>query len=98
MDKAVEEILNQLSDIKSGSFDDAFASSKIALADALNAVYDDSLTLSSWYLTQIADDEIISPADSASNISAVTKQQVQDCADLLTLDTIYKLVGNKEGE
>ena len=78
--------------------DDAFASSKIALADALNAVYDDSLTLSSWYLTQIADDEIISPADSASNISAVTKQQVQDCADLLTLDTIYKLVGNKEGE
>ena len=98
MDKAVEEILNQLSDIKNGSFDDAFASSKIALADALNAVYDDSLTLSSWYLTQIADDEIISPADSASNISAVTKQQVQDCADLLTLDTIYKLVGNKEGE
>lgn len=98
MDKAVEEILNQLSDIKNGSFDDAFASSKIALADTLNGVYDDSLTLSSWYLTQIADAGIISPADSASNIAAVTKQQVQDCADLLTLDTIYKLVGNKEGE
>lgn len=98
MDKAVEEILNQLADIKNGSFDDAFASSKIALADTLNGVYDDSLTLSSWYLAQIADDEIISPADSASNIAAVTKQQVQDCADLLTLDTIYKLVGNKEGE
>lgn len=98
MDKAVEEILNQLSDIKNGSFDDAFASSKIALADTLNGAYDDSLTLSSWYLAQIADDEIISPADSASNIAAVTKQQVQDCADLLTLDTIYKLVGNKEGE
>lgn len=98
MDKAVEEILNQLADIKNGSFDDAFASSKIALADTLNGAYDDSLTLSSWYLAQIADDEIISPADSASNIAAVTKQQVQDCADLLTLDTIYKLVGNKEGE
>lgn len=98
MDKAVEEILNQLSDIKNGSFDDAFASSKIALADTLNGAYDDSVTLSSWYLAQIADDEIISPADSASNIAAVTKQQVQDCADLLTLDTIYKLVGNKEGE
>lgn len=98
MDKAVKEILNQLSDIKNGSFDDAFASSKIALADTLNGAYDDSLTLSSWYLAQIADDEIISPADSASNIAAVTKQQVQDCADLLTLDTIYKLVGNKEGE
>lgn len=98
MDKAVEEILNQLSDIKNGNFDDTFTSSKIALADALNGVYDDSLTLSSWYFTQIADDEIISPADSASNIAAITKQQVQDCADLLTLDTVYKLVGNKEGE
>ncbi len=98
MDKAVEEILNQLSDIKNGNFDDTFTSSKIALADALNGVYDDSLTLSSWYLTQIADDEIISPSDSASNIAAVTKQQVQDCAGLLTLDTVYKLVGNKEGE
>lgn len=98
MDKAVDEILNQLDSIKNGSFDDAFESSKIALSDVLNGVYDDSLSLLNWYLSQIADDEIISPADSAGKIAAVTKQQVQHCAELLTLDTIYKLVGNKEGE
>jgi predicted Zn-dependent peptidase len=98
MDKAVDEILNQLEEIKKGNFDDEFTSSKMGLADNINSVNDDSLSLATWYATQITDDEIVSTADSVKDNNDVTKQQIQECASLLSLDTIYKLVGTKEGE
>jgi predicted Zn-dependent peptidase len=98
MDKAVNEILNQLEEIKNGNFDDEFASSKIGLADNINSVNDDSLSLTGWYVSQMTDNEIISPAESVEKNNDVTKAEVQECASLLSLDTIYKLVGTKEGE
>ncbi len=98
MDKAVEEILNQLEIMKSGDFDNEFNSSKISLNDAFNSVKDDSLLLASWYRKQICEDTIKSPSDSANENEAVTKENVKACASLLSLNMIYKLVGNKEGE
>jgi predicted Zn-dependent peptidase len=98
MDKAVNEILNQLKEIESGNFDEEFASSKIGLSDNINSVNDDSISLSSWYSTQISDSEIVSPSQSSNDNNGVTKEQVQKCASLLSLDTVYKLVSTKEGE
>lgn len=98
MDKAVEEILNQIENIKNGNFEDTFKSSKIGLNDTINGVNDDSLMLLRWYGGQIADDKILSPSDSVADNEAVTFDEVKACAELLSLDTIYKLVGNKEGE
>lgn len=98
MDRAVDEILNQLEEIKNGNFDEELSSSRIGLTDTINGVNDDSLSLSNWYASQISDAEILSPAYSAGQNNNVTKSQVQECASLLSLDTVYKLVGNKEGE
>lgn len=98
MDKAVNEILNQLEIIKNGDFDEEFASSKMALRDAILSVNDASEGLESWYASQIADDKAKSPEESAKENDAVTKEQVQKCASLITLDTIYRLASVKEGE
>lgn len=98
MDKAVAEILNQLEEIKKGNFDSEFASSKISLTDSINSVNDESMTLLAWYQNQIVDANTKSPAQSAKENDSVAKEDIQRCAELITLDLVYKLAGNKEGE
>lgn len=98
MDKAVKEILNQLEEIKSGSFDYEFTSSKAGLSDTINSVNDAPETLENWYSVQLGDDEFKSPRESALENNAVTKEQIIECSRLITLDTVYKLVSAGEGE
>lgn len=98
MDKAVKEILNQLEEIKKGNFEYEFNSSKAGLTDAINSVYDAPDSLENWYLLQMNDDVVKSPKESAEENKNVTKEQVIECANLLTLDTVYKLVSTGEGE
>jgi hypothetical protein len=39
-----------------------------------------------------------SPADMAKKIEKVTREEIVSCANLLTLDTVYLLEGQKGGE
>lgn len=96
MDKAVNEILNQLEAIKSGDFDEEFNSSKIAINDILLSVNDAPELIEAWYANQIINDEIKTPEQSAKENEAVTKEQIIECAKLLTLDTVYKLSSPEE--
>lgn len=96
MDKAVKEILNQLEEIKKGNFEYEFNSSKVGISDAINSVSDASDSLEAWYALQIDDESVISPKQSANENEKVTKEQVIECANLISLDTIYKLVSIKE--
>ncbi len=96
MDKAVNEIMHQLEVIKSGDFDEEFDSSKMALSDAVMSIGDTPEALESWYINQITDEKIKSPSDVANEINSVTKEQIVKCANLLSLDTVYKLVGSEE--
>lgn len=98
MDKAVSEILNQIEEIKKGNFDYEFSSSKMALTDAINSVYDAPESLEVWYTSQMADKNIKSPAESAAENKSVTKEQIMECANLISLDTVYRLVGNGDKE
>lgn len=98
MDKAVNEILNQLEEIKKGNFDYEFESSKIGLSDSINSVNDAPETLEGWYSVQLGDDNFKTPHQSASENNAVTKEQIIECANLISLDTVYKLVSIGEGE
>lgn len=98
MDKAVAEITAQLQAIKNGDFEEEFNSSKIALTDAIMSVNDSPEAIEAWYAAQIADSAVKSPEISAAENNAVTMQQVQKCAELLTLDTVYKLSSTQEGK
>ena len=96
MEKAVAQILNQLNEIRNGNFDYEFKASKISLTDAINSVYDAPETLENWYLLQTVDGEFKSPRVSAKENNNVTKQQVIECARLVSLDTVYRLVSTGE--
>lgn len=98
MDKAVSEILNQIEKIKKGNFDYEFSSSKMALTDAINSVYDAPESLENWYTSQMADKITKSPAESAAENKSVTKEQIMECANLISLDTVYRLVGDNTAD
>ena len=96
MDKAVNEILNQLEIIKNGDFEEEFSSSKIGLTDAIMSVNDAPDAIEAWYTGQITDKKIKTPDESAAENNSVAMEQIKKCASLLTLDTIYKLSAPKE--
>ena len=85
MDKAVNEISHQLDVIKSGDYEEEFNSSRMALVDVVGAVCDMPETIESWYIQQICDD-----------INNVKYDEIKECANLVSLDTVYKLVGQEE--
>lgn len=98
MDKAVDEILHQLDEIKNGNFEEEFVSSKMALSDAITSVNDAPELIEGWYNSQIMSDRLITPQQSVEENEAVTKEQIIECSRLLTLDTIYRLTAPKEAE
>lgn len=98
MDKAVEEILNQLEIIKSGDFDKELEASRLGMCDSINSVSDDPLYLLTWYTSQVTDSDVIAPATSVERLLAVTKEQIVESASLLSLDTVYRLCSTKEGK
>ena len=97
MDKAVDEILHQLEVIKNGDFDEELKSSVMALSDTFSSVEDMPEALEGWYSSQIVYNDTKSPLECAEECKRATKEQVQKCAELLSLDTIYRLVA-KEAE
>lgn len=98
MQRAQEEILNQLSCIENGDFDYEFTSSAAAIADMLGSVGDSPESIEAWYSAQCADGEYISPKESAGLHAAVTKEQIAELAKTVRLGAVYTLAGNKEAQ
>lgn len=93
-EKAMNEILRQLDIMKKGEFtDEDFNSSKAALSDAFRGVGDSPSSVCFFYGSQAFDDEIVSGTRFAEKISAVTREQVIDCANRVSLDSVYLLKG-----
>ncbi len=93
-EKAVNEIFNQLDIMKKGEFtDDEFNSSVIALSDAFKGVEDSPSALCNFYTAQVFDEELVSGSEFAERISQVTREQVTECAQKVSVDTVYFLKG-----
>lgn len=92
MDRAIEEINNQLEQIIKGNFEEEYNSSKIGLTDAILSQNDDSVALCLWYANQIPNRQIMSPDESAQYNNQISFDEVQESARLLSLDTIYRLL------
>lgn len=96
MDKAVAEILHQLEMIRDGDCKAELESSRIAMIDALDGVADTPNGLENWYAARLLDDDFRTPAQVAEETRSVTVEQLQECAGRLSLDTVYRLVAEKE--
>lgn len=98
-EKAENEILNQLNELKKGNFTDEelnFAISSIK--DSLACLNDSEASLDGWYAMRPFG-EPISPEEYISIIEKVTKDDIIKAAGLYRLDTVYKIMPQgKKGE
>lgn len=97
--KATDEIMNQLEIMKKGEFEQSeLEASKMAIVDALNAYGDMPSDIDSWYTGQICLAQTYTPDEAIAWINAVTREQVKEMANKLTLDAVFMLEGTDKGE
>ncbi len=97
IEQAKQEILNQLEQMKQGNFtDEELEFAKLSVCNQYRTVGDYLDNTESWYLAQIFLPQVRTPEQAAELINKVTRQEIIDAAQQVTLDTVYRLVGNQE--
>ena len=101
-EKAISAIRQQLEDMKNGCFSQEDLENSIkGLSDAAISANDLPEALNAWYsyhYTSVDSRDRISPEEFVENISSVTAEQVQEAAKKVTVDTIFMLKPNGEGD
>ncbi len=93
--KVTAEILTQLTDLRNGKTDpEIFESSKRSLREKYTLTTPEGI--SSWYASQVLDEEIITPEDMIAGVEKVQPEEVCNAAKRLSIDTIYMLKAQSE--
>ncbi len=96
VEKAKQEILFQLDEVKKGNFDeDEVNAAKLSICNSYRSVSDSLGSLEAWYLSQTFTNQIKRPDEAAAIINAVSRQEIIDAANHVTLDTVYRLLGSE---
>lgn len=96
LEKAEAEILRQLEALKAGDFsDDMLEDTRLAVLDSLASSEDSPAATAAWYSAQ-GPDAMRSPAEVANGVRAVTRVQVIEAANTLTLDCVYTLTPEEQ--
>lgn len=94
INKAKEEILNQLEEVKKGKFTEEDVDSiKKSLANSFRTVGDYLSSMENFYLSQIFDKNKFTTDELIEKINKVTRDEIITAANMITLDTIYVLKG-----
>ena len=99
IEKTKAAVLRELDDMKNGIItDDEIDNAKRSLNTAYLSVTDSLSQLQGWYINRMLIDNFSTPEQEAEKINAVTKEQIIEAAQKLTLDTVYVLTGTDETE
>jgi predicted Zn-dependent peptidase len=99
IEKARNEIENQLDLIRKGEFNDTeIHHAKMAMENQLKSLGDKLSGLSSWYLSRIYRCDVLTPEQMLERVNAVTRERIIEAAKSMKLDTVYVLSGNGETE
>jgi len=97
-EKAENEILAQLENVKSGDFtDEEIQAAKKSLINAYRELNDSPEALEQWYLGRAAANIDQTPEEMCEAVSAVTAEQISEAARGITLDTVYFMRGTLRG-
>ena len=97
IERAKEEILNQLDEVKKGNFtQDDISNIKKSLSNMYRTIGDYLSSIESFYLSQIFDERKFSTDEFIEKLERVTKEEIVDAANKIYLDTVYTLVGTGE--
>lgn len=94
--KARDEILVQLDLMKSGDFtDDEISNAALSLKNAFSSVYEHASSIENFYLGQILSGLQSSPDAEKLKLDSITRQDIIDAANKVSLDTVYILTGSE---
>lgn len=97
--KAEKAILGEIKAIQDGNIsDEEIAATKLSMSNAFFSSCDTVGGISAYYMSQMLDGTIYTPAQAAEKINSITKEDIVRCANKLTLDTVYTLTGVSKGE
>ncbi len=98
IEKATNEILNQLDEIRKGNIsDEELQSAFLALENSYTSFGDTPDSYFSWYFGCFCRNEYISPQEHFERLKAVTKERIAAAAANVKLDSTYHML-NKEAE
>ncbi len=96
-DKAKEEILRQLEEIKAGNFsDEDISSSKKSLCNAVKTAEDTASVMDRWYASRFLDDSPASPAEYRASITNVSREEIIRAAAKIKPHTVYYMLPKEE--
>lgn len=97
IEKAEKEILLQLKEIQQGNFtEEEIRSTKLSMSNSYRTVNDYLGGMENWYLSQALENTVKTPQEAAEEINAVTREQIIQAANQVSLDTVYRLTGKEE--
>ncbi len=98
IEKATDEIMNQLNEIRNGNIsDEELQNALLAIENSYNTFGDSHGSYISWLFDCMCRDEYISPAEQIERFFAVTKERIIKAAENVKLDSTYHML-NKETE
>lgn len=92
--KAYDEILVQMEDIKKGNISDMeMSAALLGTVNSINSTSDNPFILDDYYLGKIIADKMVTLEELVESIKKVTKEDVMKVAEKIQLDTVYFLKG-----
>lgn len=94
IEKARKAMEAELEAIRNGDVsDDEIKFAKLAVANSFVSICDSVGGNTEWYVSQLGDKKLMSVEEAVAAFEAVTKEQIVEAANKLTLDTVYVLKG-----
>ncbi|MBQ4043602.1 MAG: insulinase family protein [Clostridia bacterium] len=93
-EEAQSEILQQLEDIRNGNITDTeMEAARKSLCSAMTQIQDEPESMAAWYFSRRLSGNEVTVEEEMEQIRSVTRQQIADAAQKLSLDTVYFMEG-----
>ena len=94
IEKTKNAVLQELDAIRKGDVtDDELNFAKLSISNDFVSICDTVGGIGEWYISQLADGRMLSVKEAIDDFNSVTKEQVIEAANKVTLDTVYVLRG-----
>lgn len=98
IEKTKNAVLKEIEEMKNGNItDEEILNAKRSITNSYLTLSDNPDGTQVWYLSQVLKNKQVSPKEQAEIINNITKEQIVEAMQFVTLDTIFVLT-DKEGE
>ena len=95
--RTVDAVLHELEEVKKGNFtDEDLRLAKLSVASDFVSLTDAVTGNEEWFVSQLMDPEFLTVEETTGKFNAVTREDIIEAANKLTLDTVYILSGKEE--